>query len=183
VLNGATARDIAFDENVSSYQSIRAGELMCRLRRLEPRIEAPVVYWLHGSTGSGKTRFAFEYADENDLELWVSSDNLKWFDGYDNQKAVLFDDFRASHCSFAFLLRLLDRYPMRVPIKGGFVFWNPSIIFITSPYKPKYVYKRFEENVEDLNQLKRRITYTKLFGTKVKPRAPTYVGSNFISAV
>lgn len=86
------------------------------------------VYW--GPTGTGKTRRVHE--DEEDL--WVASDNsLKWFDGYNGQEAVLFDDFVSiRNDKFGFLLQLLDRYPMRVPVKGRFVNWAPKRIYFTS---------------------------------------------------
>ena len=47
----------------------------------------------------------------------MSSRNLQWFDGYMGQKVVCFDDFRKDFCTFHELLRLLDRYPMDVPVK------------------------------------------------------------------
>ena len=39
-------------------------------------------------------------------------------------------------------LRLTDRYPMRVPIKGGFVDWVPVRIWITANYGPDILYNR-----------------------------------------
>lgn len=34
------------------------------------------------------------------------------------------------------LLRILDRYEIRVPIKGSHAWWNPVLIFITCPRLP-----------------------------------------------
>lgn len=66
----------------------------------------------------------------------VSAPNSKgaqlWFDGYLGESVAVFDDFRPWWCRFDYLLALLDRYPIRVPVKGGFVNWIPEIIIITT---------------------------------------------------
>lgn len=177
VQEGASMKEICNNEEVKSYQALRGAEILLRYRPLRER-EKPLVYWFHGSTGSGKTAFVHEYCKEEKKDLWISNKNLEWLDGYDGEEVALIDDFRASHCSFSFLLRLLDRYPMRVPYKGGFTEWRPLQIYITCPYEPKYTYKRFTENEGDLNQLIRRIDEIRLFGD---PVIPTYtaVSNNF----
>lgn len=86
------------------------------------------VYSLVGEPGVGKTRIVFE----NEPELWICNDpTLQWFDGYEGEPAVLLDDYRGNG-NEAFLLRLLDVYPLKVPVKGGFVNWRPMRIYITS---------------------------------------------------
>lgn len=91
---------------------------------------------LVGHSGVGKTRFVHQLTAEHGEELWSSADpEFRWFDGYNNHQWVLFDDFRG-RCPFEFLLRLLDRYPLRVPVKGSFVPWNPEYLFITSNLQP-----------------------------------------------
>lgn len=117
--------------------------------------EFPIVQWVYGPTGVGKTRGVFEESIKEGIDLWISNEDLKWFDGYEGQPWVLFDDFRADFCKFHTLLRYLDRYPVKVPIKGGFENWAPTKIFITSCHHPKDVYQKSEEDVQ---QLIRRIT-------------------------
>jgi len=128
--------------------------------------EAPIVCWLYGATGTGKTRWVFD----NEVNLWVSSKDLDWFDGYRAHEAVVFDDFRGDMVKFRFLLRLLDRYPLQVPVKGGFVWWVPKRIYITSCKHPQAVYSEdmFDRD-EKVDQLLRRIKVIKAFpwsGTK-----------------
>lgn len=86
------------------------------------------VYLIYGEPGTGKTRFCFEkYPD-----AWINSDEkLQWFDGYDGEETVILDDYRGE-ASDAFILKLLDRYPLNVPIKGGYTPWKAKRIFITS---------------------------------------------------
>lgn len=114
------------------------------------------VYWLWGPTGCGKTSTAVDMCGDN--RVWISGDNLKWFDGYQMEKYVVIDDFRGHLVDWSFLLRLLDRYPQRVPVKGGYVDWCPEVIFITAPLAPKVLYNDFcEKSGEDVHQLIRRI--------------------------
>lgn len=87
------------------------------------------VYW--GETGLGKTRRAFQEAGN---EVYFHSGG-QWFDGYSGGDAI-FDDYGGSEFKLTYLLKLLDRYPMRVPIKGGFVQWTPRTIWITSNRSP-----------------------------------------------
>ena len=61
---------------------------------------------------------------------------LQWFDNFIGQHTAIFDDFRIRGVSFNYLLRILDRYPIDVPVKGGFTYWNPREIVITCPLDP-----------------------------------------------
>jgi len=155
---GATMREMAENHGVEMIKYAR-GFTLVRSLLVGPRVEPPKVIWIYGPTGVGKTRACVEYANQHHGgEFWMSCATLQWLDGYDGQSVAILDDFRGKHCSFSFLLRLLDRYPFRVPFKGGFVEWNPSIIFITCPYSPEEVFKvRGEHLPEDLHQLERRI--------------------------
>lgn len=144
---------------------IKARETIARatLAKIKKR-EKPTVLWLWGSTGSGKTRTALELAEESGCSYWIShSEKLQWFDGYNGQEWVIFDDFRRNMCTLAYLLRLLDRYPMQVQIKGGYINWTPKVIIITSPVNPETAYTyldkfKNEEKIWDgYDQLERRI--------------------------
>lgn len=128
------------------------------------RKDKPIVLWFYGATGTGKTKTAIEIADESNNTYWLShSEKLQWFDGYNGQTYAIIDDFRRNMCSYNYFLRLLDRYSMQVPVKGGFVNWIPKVIIITSPVDVETAYTYFdmkanEERVWDhLDQLKRRI--------------------------
>lgn len=107
------------------------------------------VYW--GETGIGKTRKAFEEAARPYIHPGGS-----WFDGYDGHSDVIFDDFGGSEFKITYLLKLLDRYQMRVPIKGGFVQWVPRKIWITSNYSPDAWFPNAKD--EHVRALKRRFS-------------------------
>jgi len=136
------------------YRSLRASHR-------DPR-RGPIVLWLHGKTGSGKTRFSWDLG--NNLYgpdgVWLSNTpDLKWFDGFDGQQCAIFDDFRSKGVSFSYLLRITDRYPLLVPFKGGFVNWAPELIIFTSPHPIELTFsERATHRPEDIAQLQRRVT-------------------------
>lgn len=152
VFEGNSLQKIVIDD-VENFQQLKFVEGLQKYLPTIKKYKAKEVYWLWGETGCGKSRKANE---ESSDDVWLSSVDLKWFDGYFGQKDVIFDDFRGDFCTFHMLLRLLDGYPMKVPVKGGFVDWIPERIWITSSYKPELVYK----TREDIGQLLRRITRT-----------------------
>lgn len=111
-----------------------------------------VVYW--GRTGTGKTRAVFD--NVNDKEDIYVHPGGNWFDGYDQHKIVLFDDYGGSEFKLTYLLKLIDRYPIRVPIKGGFTSWVPEEIYITSNRSPDSWYPNAHE--EHIDAMFRRFT-------------------------
>jgi len=164
IRSGSTLKELASeDSGAVALVKFHKGLTVLRSTLAAPRTQPPHVIWLYGSTGTGKTRCAFESAralSSGDSDIWISSGGLRWFDGYDGQSCAIFDDFRSKHVtSFAFLLRLLDRYPVQCEFKGGFVNWIPKYVFITCPYDPDECFATRKQHVpEDIAQLKRRLS-------------------------
>lgn len=173
VLEGATLKELALDDEIGAVAVVKFHRGLTTLRSLVtgPRTEPPSVFWIFGKTGTGKTRCVFKAARRltrrRDDDIWISSGGLRWFDGYDGQSVAILDDFRSKHVpNFAFLLRLLDRYPFRVEFKGGMVEWRPRFIFITCPTDPDECFAtRKTYHPEDIAQLHRRITQVFEFAT------------------
>lgn len=133
-----------------SLQAIKVFDIL--KSRMQPdRNFKPLVTWVYGPTGLGKTRKVVEI----EKDLWISNHELKWWDGYENNEAILLDDFRASCCEFVKLLRILDRYQMNVEVKGGFRVLNSKRMWITSCSKPGMIY--IDKQDEEIDQLLRRI--------------------------
>jgi len=168
IQSGESVRQLASDEEGGvAVVKFHKGLTVLRSLLTKPRTEPPAIFWLHGSTGTGKTRSAFELGRvlaSGDSDIWISSGGLRWFDGYDGQSVAIFDEFRSKHVtSFAFLLRLLDRYPFQVEFKGGFVAFIPRFIIITCNHDPDECFAKRKEHVpEDIAQLHRRITKIEL---------------------
>lgn len=154
---GANMRDIT--EVPRSYQSVKMAEVWLKYHE-SPRDWKPEIRWYYGSTGSGKTRTAREWLQD---DIYTALGTSRWWDGYDGHESVLIDDFRKDFAKFHELLRLFDRYEYRVEVKGGTRQFKPKKIAITSPYHPRDVYC----TREDVNQLIRRIDQIILVGEEV----------------
>ncbi len=96
---------------------------------------APKCILLYGPTGTGKSHWAHtKFPDA----FWKSP-LCKWFDGYLDQTTVIMDEFagRMSKYGLSSLLRLMDKYPLKVEIKGSCRdFLATTIVFTTNihPY-------------------------------------------------
>lgn len=137
---------LRYQKHVGNYRNVR---------KPVPR-EVPHVEYIYGKTGTGKTKSVYDRESLDDL--YVCESELKWFDGYSSQPSVLIDDFNGQ-CKIEFLLRLLDRYPLQVPIKGGFTNWEPNRIYITSNLSIADLYPNISNNHREA--LIRRITIIK----------------------
>ena len=96
------------------------------------------VIW--GPTGVGKSKFVDDAA-KGDI-YWKSDE--KWWDGYEGQTHVCLDDFYG-WIKYHDMLRLLDRYPYQVEIKGAHMQFNSKFIWITSNKHPRDWYKDMSE--------------------------------------
>lgn len=104
----------------------------------ERRLDLQVLLVI-GPTGTGKTRLAYD----NCKDLFVLPITCKrdmWFDGYDGHTEVLLDDF-SGQIALAQLLKVLDIYDNKLPIKGGFITFIPKKIIVTTNIHPSKWYK------------------------------------------
>lgn len=137
------------------YIKFHKGIEKLRTFYIQDRYEPPKVEVYFGSSGSGKTRAAMDAFLGKDFYKWDPQNGL-WFDGYDGQINVIFDEFRGQ-LPFGMLLSLLDRYTCNVQFKGGMTKFVASHIIITSPIHPEEWYN-LEDKEGKYNQLMRRIT-------------------------
>ena len=139
-----------------------------------PRDFKTEVFWLHGPTGSGKSRWAMNSVDRSNV--YLKSGSNKWWCNYAGQKNILWDDFRPSKdVPFEFLLRLLDRFPMSVEGKGTAMNFAPERIFITTPKNPLETFRHWEFlGEENMQQLVRRVTHVIEFAETTKFFAPSF---------
>ena len=152
------------EEGTISLKSVPAIKRALDILRMEKQYgkeaEKPTVHYLYGKTGVGKTKTAWDEAREKyGDDIWCSLTDDKWFDGYIGQQAVILDDIRPSTWRFDQMLKLLDRYRLVVPIKGGFTRWCPREIWITAPESPDRLYRNYQTDqpYDGIDQLERRI--------------------------
>lgn len=131
-----------------------------RMYRFVDRIAPPLqkkrdwlmnVIWLWGPTGTGKSHWAHQHHPD---AYWKNMDEEFWED-YDGQDTVVLDDIRGHHMKYTTLLRLFDRYPLGIKVKGRSARFRSTTIICTSNVHPSMLYQK---SSEDLEQLIRRIT-------------------------
>lgn len=137
------------------------------------------VWWFFGESGTGKTynatRMAKEIASKVDSGRapYVCSPNLRWWSGYDGQKVVIIDELRwqsLGEQGIPYLLRLIDKGPLTVEVKGGHVFFGGVYIFITAQDDPDVTFRHGDDGkggrqqLENIGQVIRRLTHIIEFG-------------------
>lgn len=125
----------------------------------------PLVVLMFGPTGCGKTRAIYDNVPLDNL--WMTGLGKGcWFDGYDRQAVALMDDFAgaASHMALHDLLRLLDRYAIRVQYKGGSLCWQPSCLVVTTNLHPRQWYD-WSGRMQQLPALARRFCLVKCWSS------------------
>lgn len=84
------------------------------------------VILLVGAPGTGKTRWAYD----NYPELYSKPEG-NWWDGYTGQETILLDDYYGD-IPYSQFLKVLDRYPLNLQVKGGFIGARYTTVIITS---------------------------------------------------
>jgi len=108
-----------------------------------------------GPSGSGKTQEAKRMGGAD--VYWKSPG--KWWDDYDGQHTVIWDEFYGSSCQFSILLRILDTVGLNLECKGSCVNFTSKRIIFTSNQHPRdwYSGETTHQMVWEENPLCRRI--------------------------
>lgn len=141
IRNGASARQV-FETQPAAFIRYHRGISAAIGLFSEQRSSPTQVIWRYGPTGTGKSRDTFREAEELYSGRVVQLGDLsgRWFDGVTAcSRAAIFDEFDGT-MPISLLLRLLDRYPCQVPVKGGMVQWCVKLVFITSQFSPEHYY-------------------------------------------
>ncbi len=140
-------------EQAANFQQVQFARSYMIL--IEPRRDWKTkVNWYYGPTGTGKSFTAMVEAGE-DAHV-AEGANLQFFDGYDGHEHVVIEEFRQEPKHFAKLLRLFDRYPVMIDVKGSKRSWRPKEIWLTCPFHPRD-YHQGHPSPDDVDQLMRRI--------------------------
>jgi hypothetical protein len=119
---------IPADIRIRSYFALRAIRAEFMVPVGQERVA--VIYW--GRSGTGKSRRAWREAGD---QAYPKDPRSKFWCGYSGQENVVLDEFRGG-IDISHLLRWLDRYPVRVEIKGSSVPLCARRFWITSNVHP-----------------------------------------------
>lgn len=138
----ATARQLAFLYPACYGMHFRAFEKLERVHA-KPRFVKPKVVVFYGLAGSGKTRAAFEFAQQHyeDHEIYkydkIAPGITEWWEGYLDQKCIILDELTFQLFNKERFQGLTDRWPTVVGMKGSSSNFQAELIIITSNLKPE----------------------------------------------
>lgn len=108
---------LRYHKGVSHYQ---------RLRQPDRSWKTEVII-LIGPPGCGKSRWVYDRYPG----CYFKQPSTQWWDDYNGQECVILDDFYG-WLPFSTMLRLMDRYPLMVEVKGGQTKFVARTLCITS---------------------------------------------------
>jgi len=145
IVDGTPMREIAL-HSPSHYIKYHKGMHALKYILSDDRTQKPYVEWRWGKSGTGKTRYCVEKHPNHYIK-----DETKWWDGYENQEAIIIDDYD-NEWNYRQMLRLLDRNKYQGQSKGGYLKINSPYIYITCEYPPGHYWRGNE-----LEQILRRV--------------------------
>lgn len=148
------------DVSDQSIVKFHRGLSFLRLVRTKSYVGPRECWWLHGDSGTNKTKYAVEYLTAlNEGPIYWAPNTGGWFDGYDYEACILIDEFEKGQYTCSEILRITDRYPMKVKSKGGHEPFMGKYIFITSHHPPDYYFE-----ADRIPEIERRIQVVKMGG-------------------
>lgn len=120
-------------------------------------------YWISGTSSTGKSRWCYESYGPGEIFTWSTRKPTQWFDGYRSQPVLLIDDLDKDEVPIASMLRLLDHYPLTLPIKGGHVQAQWTTVLVVSNLELEEIYPIPPIHPSQFSALKMRIAW---FGRK-----------------
>nr|WAE42261.1 MAG: replication associated protein [Cressdnaviricota sp.] len=144
--------EISADLRVKHYRTFK--EIQKDYMLHLPPLDDTCGTWYYGHSGVGKSRRA---RDEHPSAYLKQSN--KWWDGYQQEDAVIIDDFDKSHACLGHYLKIwADHYEFMGETKGGQIKLRPKHIIVTSQYQIEDVW----DDVETVDALNRRFRQIKI---------------------
>lgn len=160
--DGNGIRNMCRGGMIKSMKSFATAERL--LKYFEPprkRGFKPKIIWVYGPAGSGKNKWVDENYPDHYRPVRNDNGSFKWWEGYDGDEVVLFDEYRAPYeQGISWFLEITDRYGnVRVEHKGGSRMMTSKVLIFTAQKSPLKTFEKFYG--EDLKQITRRITLIK----------------------
>ena len=127
--------------------------------------EIVTIIWLFGKAGTGKTRLARQYAEQYDLNYFITGSIRDPFQQYNLEHVIILDELRPHQFDYSDLLKMFDPYNVKAMASSRY-FDNPllaNVYIITSPYSPYNFFleltkKKQTSHIDSWGQLMRRLT-------------------------
>lgn len=130
------------------------------------------VIWIYGTSGTGKTSLAKDYADKANQPYFITGSSRDIFQNYSGQHTLIMDELRPNIIPYADLLRILDPFENNkmLPSRYNDKSLACDLIIITTPYNPYEFYQEIfgynynqpayarQRATDSFEQLLRRIT-------------------------
>lgn len=132
---------------------------LANMKQSEKQIK---VIWIYGESGTGKTRYAIDFAIRHQKSYFKTSGSNDPFEGYTGEKILIMDELRPETLRFQDLLQILDPhvYEKKTVARYHNAHIMAEVIFITSPYDPLRFYNSIygiSSGIDSFQQLNRRI--------------------------
>nr|WGN90630.1 replication associated protein [Banfec virus 3] len=158
---------VRYHKGLSLYADLLSRK---KQREREPIMPEVIVYL--GAAGSGKSHHCWndpEYRKDG-YRYMVQSESKAYFDGYDGESVIWFDEFRGSTIPFGVFLQLTDKWGCRVEVKGGSVEIFAKRILISTVEWPSTWWRGSTKYQTDPEQLFRRLS--KVYFIPLSTREP-----------
>lgn len=160
--NDVTALKEMIDEGKSDLEIwdslpkefLRFNRAIKEVRRLKTAVRtwATEVIVCVGRPGCGKSKYALDLGEE---QYWKQ--RSQWWDDYTGQHTVVLDEYYG-WLPIDTMLRVLDRYPLLVEVKGGQAQFTSKRVVITTNKWPVNWYKAWRQNTMPFEAFSRRVT-------------------------
>ena len=145
---------LEYPQEIFNYDKYRKNINLFNLDKNKPnKIIMRKCFWLYGPSGIGKS-----YLVRNTFDNIYEKSNNAWWDGYNNEKTVLIDDFDKTCVKLSYYLKIWgDNYRFNGEIKGSIIQPIYNKLIITSNYNiEELFYDEEKPDIELVNALKRR---------------------------
>ena len=127
--------------------------------------EIVTIIWLFGKAGTGKTRLARQYAEQYDLNYFITGSIRDPFQQYNLEHVIILDELRPHQFDYSDLLKMFDPYNVKAMASSRY-FDKPllaNVYIITSPYSPYNFFleltkKKQTSHIDSWGQLMRRLS-------------------------
>lgn len=137
---GASLREVALENKavfIRYHRGLAAYQAITKSKGPRDIFECgPEVWVFWGTTGTGKSHQAYiRWPD-----AYRKPTNDKWWDGYRGQETVVFDDFKGSSMKLQDFQLVIDKYPIDIEVKGGYIPLSATRYVFTSNKHPSEWY-------------------------------------------